>query len=131
MNKNDERGLSLIEILIVIAIIAILGTITFVAINPSKYAAESRDTERESEVIQILNKAHQYLADDKTISDLEAAAGTIGECGTADSNIGTSGVNLGAVLVSDYISEIPIDPSSGCNAGDTCYDICKNSSNGS
>lgn len=130
MSYSNQKGLSLVEIIIVMAIIAVLGAIVFVAINPSKYMAESRDSERESEVLQILNKLHQYFADDNTIADLEASAGAIGECGTSDSNVGTSSVNLASVLVSDYMTEFPVDPADGCDQTDTCYDICKNSSNG-
>ncbi|MDD3646957.1 MAG: prepilin-type N-terminal cleavage/methylation domain-containing protein [Candidatus Dojkabacteria bacterium] len=129
LGNAREKGLSLIEIIIAISIIAILGTITFVALKPSKYALESRDIERESETLTILNKLYQYLADDNSIDDLETAVGIIGECGVSYSSIGTSGINLAAVLVDDYMQEIPIDPSRDCSETDTCYDICKNSGN--
>ena len=119
------KGFTLVEILIVIAIIALLAGITFVLINPRQHYLEAQDDEREADVNRILNKVHAYLIDNKTITDLETLSGSISECSVGYSNIGTSSVNLAAALVPSYIDSMPEDPSESCDEVDTCYDICK------
>jgi len=120
------RGFTLIEILLVVALIAILATVTIVAINPARNMANTRNAERSSEVGQILNAVSQYLTEEgHTVSGL----GTIATC-PAVTNIGsgTGNVNLAAVLVPVYIPAIPTDPVGG-TAENTGYTICVSAEN--
>jgi prepilin-type N-terminal cleavage/methylation domain-containing protein len=103
-------GFTLIEILVVVALIAILTAITFIAINPAKNFQDTRNTQRSSDVSQILNAVTQYTSEQgHALSGL----GTIPTC-TADpadmASIGTAGVDLAAELVDTYIVGIPVDP---------------------
>lgn len=54
------RGFTLIEILLVIAIIGVLTVIIVVAINPSKRLAQARDAKRISDINQIANALEAY-----------------------------------------------------------------------
>lgn len=108
------------ELLVVIGIIAILASIVVVAINPSRQFAQSRNTQRESNVSTILNAIGQNVADNKGIF----------ECGTViipttKTNIGSGvgNVNLADCLVPTYIpSALPFDPEGGSGA-DTLYTV--------
>lgn len=120
MNHKNLKGFTLIEILIVVALIAILAAITIIAINPAKNFRDTRNSQRSSDVAQILNAVTQYTSEQgHQLADL----GTIPDCATSQAAIGTGGVNLGTNLVPDYIVAIPTDPSDG-DAADTGYTIC-------
>lgn len=127
MNRKRYEGFSLIEILVVVALIVILSTITIVAINPGKNFRDTRNAQRSSDVNSILNAVTQYTTDGKVLPT------GIMACNPDDWKIGTpigtatGNVNLGAILTgtgdADYMVSIPIDPSVG-NAEDTGYVIC-------
>lgn len=127
MNRKRYEGFSLIEILVVVALIVILSTITIVAINPGKNFRDTRNAQRSSDVNSILNAVTQYTTDGKILPTGIAA------CDPTDPTIGTpigtatGNVNLGAILTgtgdADYMVSIPVDPSEG-NAENTGYVIC-------
>jgi len=119
------KGFTLIEILVVVALIAILTAITFIAINPAKNFADTRNAQRSSDVTQILNAVTQYTSEQgHTLVDL----GTVPLCTATPACIGTSVplscVDLAANLVDEYIVGIPKDPVVG-TALDTGYTICQ------
>lgn len=101
----NKKGFTLIELLVVIGILALLLAITLIAINPAKQFMQANDTKRSSDVNAILNALNQYAADHKG----QLPAG-IGASATA---IGTSGVNLCASLVTEYLAALPTDPTIG------------------
>lgn len=61
MKHND--GFTLLEILLVVAAIAILAGIVIFALNPSKQLAEARNAERSSDVRSLLDAVYQYSID--------------------------------------------------------------------
>jgi len=125
MKNSTYKGFSLVEILVVVALIAILATITIVAINPAKNFADTRNTQRSADVSTILNAVTQYTSEQgHTIADL----GTIPTCPTAtEIGTGTGLVNLTTTLVDEYVVAIPMDPSEG-TADNTGYNICTTTS---
>lgn len=123
MFQKKFKAFTLVEVLVVVALIAILATITIVAINPAKNFADTRNTQRSSDVAQILNAATQYTSEQgNDVSDF----GTIPLCTATPAPIGTGAgnINLGTLLVDEYIVAIPEDPSTG-TAADTGYTICQ------
>ncbi len=129
MRGKTYKGFSLIEILVVVALIVILATITIVAINPGKNFRDTRNAQRSADVNALLSAVTQYTTDGK-----ELPAGIL-ECSTTDwkvgSKIGTAdgNINLAPLLAggtdgTDYMVSIPTDPSVG-TAEDTGYVICK------
>lgn len=62
MAKNNS-GFTLLEILLVVAAIAILAGIVIVAINPSKQLGSTRNAARQSDVSGVLNAVYQYSLD--------------------------------------------------------------------
>ncbi len=125
MKGKKYEGFSLIEILVVVALIIILATITIVAINPAKNFRDTRDAQRNANVSAILNAITQYTSEQgNALGDF----GTIPAC-TTDWKVGakigtdTGNINLATRLVPDFIVEIPMDPTGG-TAEDTGYVIC-------
>jgi len=121
-NKRRKKGFTLLEVLLVIAIIAILAGIVIVAINPAKQLAVSRDAQRSSDVNTILNAVYQYAINTGSIP------ATITDSQTeicASEGVCTGLIDL-SVLTEDgtYITTIPIDPT-GATTNGAGYEIFK------
>jgi len=126
--KLRYKAFTLIEILLVVALISIFAAITIVALNPAKNFANTRNAQRSSDVREILSAVTQYTSeqdhsidDFKTIIDCKSGAAIIG------TTVGKEYVDLSVILVDEYIIEIPMDPSVGTVAN-TGYTICTTSS---
>ena len=134
MNKlKNQKGFTLIEILVVLGIIAILATIVLIAINPARQFRQARDTQRTSNVNAILNAIGQYIADTK--GSIPAGIDDVVASNQALSN---TGANICSLLVPKYISALPADPkatgvaadgqiseSECAGAHDTLYEVNK------
>lgn len=102
---KKSKGFTLIELLVVIGMIAILFAIVLIAVNPARQFAQSRNTQRRSDVRAVLDACWQYAADHN--GNLPSAITT------TPTDIGTSGLNLATDLVPTYLTAIPKDPSGG------------------
>jgi len=133
--KNIKKGFTLIELLVVIGIIGILASIVLVAVNPGRQFAQARNTQRQSDLIQITNAIYQFASehngnlpgtdDAQTTSNFPTTAT---EVGTASFDLGAAGavdgVNNGVddPIVPTYIADIPSDPTDGVT-GNSGYEI--------
>lgn len=129
LQKNKiSKGFTLIEILLVIGIISILASVIIVAINPARQFAQTRNTQRWSNVNTILNAVNQYMVDNN--GSLPAGIPTttsteICKTGAASCTdlIDLSVLTNGAI----YITAMPVDPlcPTGCSAEGVGYKIFK------
>lgn len=120
------RGFTLIEMLLVVAIIAILAGIVIVAINPAKQLGDSRNAQRKADVNTILNAVYQYdidnghaLLDTISTGAIEICATSAGDC--------TGFQNLSLLTSSEkYLVSIPLEPGK-INTNGVGYTIKKDS----
>jgi prepilin-type N-terminal cleavage/methylation domain-containing protein len=102
---RNSKGFTLIELLVVIGILAVLLSITLIAINPARQFAQANDTKRASDVNAILNAIGQYSADNKgNLTALNIPSGA------TPGTISNTGVNLCSSLVTQYLAALPVDP---------------------
>ena len=126
-----QAGFTLLEVLLVVAIIAILAGIVIIAINPGKNLGDARNSQRSADVTTILNAVYQYSLDNNgtipagiTTTATEVCATGAGSC--------TSLVDLSAVTASGkYVVSMPKDPqcSTTCATNGTGYKISKDANN--
>ena len=136
VQKKSKKAFTLIELLIVIAIIAILAATIFVAVDPVKRFAEARNARRRSEIVSILNAVLTYAVDHDGTLPGGIPTGTAKILGTDATGCTTciavptadTCLNLTTDLVDTYLAEMPKDPKTG-TAGKTDYYIIQ-SANG-
>lgn len=141
INQTKERGFTLLEVLLVVAVIAILAGIVIIAINPGKNLGDSRNAQRSADVSTILNATYQYSLDNNgvlppvgsrtgavVIPTAPTAAAEI--CNTT--TVTCTGLVDLAVLTTNgkYLVAIPKDPqaptcTTGCGANGTGYSVQK------
>ena len=95
-----RKGFTLIELLVVIGILAILLAITLIAINPARQFGQANNTRRRSDVLQILNAIHQYVAENNGQLPAEIS-GLVAGTATAFNNANFP--NLCGQLMTNYI----------------------------
>lgn len=129
-----RRGFTLVELLIVVAILSILVLVTAISINVPKRLTDANDLRRRQDIEKILQAVHLYIIDNKGgipsgLSDTEQQIGT-SVSGCVNLNRGCGVVqnacyDLGSLLP-DYFNSPPFDPSKGSNSK-TYYSIVMNS----
>ena len=130
--RNSQAGFTLLEILLVVAAIAILAGIVIVALNPNKQLGDTRNAERRSEVNAILNAISQYRLDNggNLPTGIDAITTSSQVLGTASIGCNTTCtaattlaacVDISGSIVPNYVVGIPADPTSGTAANTDYY----------
>src|SRR3989344_7044454 len=120
---KNHKGFTLIEILLVVAAIAILAGIVILAINPSKQLGDTRNAQRRSDVNTILNAVYQYAIDNNgtlptgiTTTQKEICVGNTAT--TTCTGATPSLTTLNELIWNEkYLVSIPIDPQATTTAG--------------
>jgi type IV pilus assembly protein PilA len=140
----EKKGFTLIEILLVVALIAILAGIVILAINPNKQLGDTRNAQRKADVNTILNAVYQYSVDNNG-----SLPGEIGHLireapcpldldpypNDMDQLCKTDGCSVGVLMYDDlvgmtqkYLVSMPFDPFSA-TSNLTGYYITRSDSN--
>jgi prepilin-type N-terminal cleavage/methylation domain-containing protein len=121
------KGFTLLEILLVVAAIAILASIVIFAINPNKQLGDTRNAQRRADVNTILNAVYQYTIDSNGTLPATITVTPTAICKTGGSCAGL--IDLAVLTASEkYLISIPFDPSSS-TANSTNYNISKTANN--
>lgn len=125
--KYSRQGFTLIELMVVMAIISILAVSVFVALNPSKRIKDALDARRTTDISSILTAIHQYIVDNKGALPTGLVAGMVEKqlgSSTTGCSITSSGCNVTgssdcidlSTPLTTYLKSIPIDPAGGTAA---------------
>lgn len=135
---RKHQGFTLIEILIGIALLAILLALVVAAINPAQRFRDARNTQRYSDVTSIMDAINlNMLANNGlwtcTTGQLPTTASTTAQQTMTDT---VGGYNIcPCVVTPGYIASMPADPSTGtpgttgsCTTYNTNYLVRQNTS---
>lgn len=123
---SKKKGFTLLEMLLVVAAIAILAGIVILAINPGKQLGDTRNAQRSADVNTILNAVYQYSIDNSGNLPSSISSSETEICATSS----CSGLIDLSVLTTNekYLVSIPTDPT-GASGNGAGYTISK-SANG-
>jgi type II secretory pathway pseudopilin PulG len=128
---KKQGGFTLLEVLLIIAILAVLAGVVIIALNPGKQIGETRNSQRQADVTTILNAVYQYSQDNNGALP-PGISNTPTEICATSAPICKSLVDLSSVTTkSKYVTAMPKDPqcSTTCSTNGTGYKISKDATN--
>ena len=132
---KKSSGFTLIELVLVVAIVAILAAAVYVALNPARRLSEANNSQRWSDVTAVLNAVIAYTVDNdgnlpsgidsdysrsQVLGTSNAGCNQPANCSAASTEAAC--LDLSEDLVDNgYISEIPFDPNTGSSVNTDYY----------
>ncbi len=132
MEISTRRGFTLVEILISIAIMAIIVGAYFVVANPAGQLSASRNNERTLNLETLTLAIGQNIADQGN-EIFSCSSGSI-PTSTTDMGSGSGQYNIAPCLVPGYLAALPVDPAASssyytsASNYNTNYSIVQNAS---
>lgn len=130
----NTRGFTIIELIIVIAILGILSALILIQVDPARRLHQANNATRWSHVLTITEGIKRYQSDNDSVLPatavaIDSDAGTVQIIGESVSNCSCAGQSVKAApcgvsgLDTDlrpYLASLPTDPVTG-SANDTRY----------
>ncbi len=123
---KSKLGFTMIELIITVAIAAIIGSIAFAIFNPLSQLARGRNTQRISHINVIASATKERLLEYRGAFATNCPAGALPTT-TTPIGSGSGNYNLESCVVPNYLSVMPFDPLTG-SATSTGYSISYSSS---
>ena len=101
-----EKGFTLLEVLVVLAIIVIVGAAIVMLVSPAERFARSRNNERKADVNVLLNAVSQNIADNKG----SFSCGTSFPATSTRMSSGVGGYDIASCLFPTHLIVVPHDP---------------------
>jgi len=119
-----KKGFTLIEVLLVVAILAILAGLVILAINPQKQLLDAHNAQRKADVNTILSAVYQYSIDNKGVmpgtnvpvsptAAMEICTATVSATCTTATLADLSSL----ISTQTYLTAIPVDPAGNVTNG--------------
>lgn len=106
--RDNSDGFTLVELIVVMAVLSIILALVLVAINPAKRLRDAADTQRRSDINTILNASQQFNADRRRVP----AGISVTSTTTLDSNTANGKALCHDLVDNGYIGQMPVDSAS-------------------
>ena len=123
---KSKSGFTLVELIITVAIAAIIGGIVFAFFNPLSQLARGRNNQRTTHINIIASAAKERLIEYRGAFGTNCSSGPL-PATTTQIGTGAGNYNLSACLIPNYLTVMPQDPITG-TATSTGYTILYTSS---
>ncbi len=105
--QGMRRGVTVAEIVVGMALLAILGGVVLIAINPFGQVAGARNTQRNLHLQAIMNSVRQSIAESGS-NTFTCTSGPIPETPTQMRSSG--GYDIAPCLIPTFLTAMPFDP---------------------